>query len=404
MVKGSFKEAANNYFQAIGELVVFHQEQAQNARENAEKTEKFGNYVSLTLICFGFFLAAIIGLLFGRNLSSSLVKISDRLTIGTDHVNKAVSIVAQMSQDLASGSQLQAAAIQETSSAITEISSTVAKNADNTSTSKKSAESSQLDVNEGKTAVENLIQGLDQLETSNQKLFQEMVDNAAKINSLVRIFSEIEMKTKVINDIVFQTKLLSFNASVEAARAGESGKGFSVVAEEVGNLARMSGGASADISTMLKNSVEKVNQIAQETNQSTQLMLTEAKQKFSSIRERVQVCANSFERINASTLQVVQGMSEIHEATVEQNTGMQEISKAVDQLDSSTQAAAATSDKAATAASSLSEEVQSLELVISDLLATVHGEVNADQNLIHFKPASTLNTKHETAFKRAANS
>jgi methyl-accepting chemotaxis protein len=82
-----------------------------------------------------------------------------------------------------------------------------------------------------------------------------------EISSIVKVIAEIGDKTKVINDIVFQTKLLSFNASVEAARAGEQGKGFAVVAEEVGNLATMSGKAAEEISSMLGDSMGKVELI-----------------------------------------------------------------------------------------------------------------------------------------------
>lgn len=64
----------------------------------------------------------------------------------------------------------------------------------------------------------------------------------------------------MINEIVFQTKLLSFNATVEAARAGENGKGFSVVAVEIGKLEQISGNAAKEISELLYNSTKPVSE------------------------------------------------------------------------------------------------------------------------------------------------
>ena len=102
-------------------------------------------------------------------------------------------------------------------------------------------------------------------ETSTE-VIQEIDRGRKEISTIVDMISDIGKRTQIINDIAFQTKLLSFNASVEAARAGEHGKGFSVVAEEVGKLAGMSGEAAKEITRLLNTNVQQARQMTEDSN------------------------------------------------------------------------------------------------------------------------------------------
>lgn len=68
---------------------------------------------------------------------------------------------------------------------------------------------------------------------------------------------KIEKIIKFIGNISNQTNLLSLNAAIEAARAGESGKGFSVVAENIKKLADQTSEALKSISIVIGNIQKK---------------------------------------------------------------------------------------------------------------------------------------------------
>jgi methyl-accepting chemotaxis protein len=75
------------------------------------------------------------------------------------------------------------------------------------------------------------------------------------VGSLGEASEQIGQAVRLVTQIAAQTKLLALNATIEAARAGESGRGFSVVADEVKSLAEQSAraaGAVADQVAMVR--------------------------------------------------------------------------------------------------------------------------------------------------------
>ncbi len=76
---------------------------------------------------------------------------------------------------------------------------------------------------------------------------EESENSANQVNALAETAERIGDVVIMISEIADQTNLLALNATIEAARAGDAGKGFSVVASEVKNLASQTAKATEDI-------------------------------------------------------------------------------------------------------------------------------------------------------------
>ena len=336
-----------------------------------EKSETF--MVSFSLI--GVLVALVASFLLTRSVSNKLTKIAKALGNGNLDLTKMSGDLRERATSLASASREQASSVTETSSSLHEISKMVENNT-------KHAENSTVLVNEsnhviqrGIRTVEELRDKIQSVDNASDKLAGSVEKNNKDLEKIIAVFVEIKDKTNVINDIVFQTKLLSFNASVEAARAGAHGKGFSVVAEEIGNLAKVSGRSAKEITDLLENSLSQVNELVENSQTGLQKSLGENKDQINQsvqISERVQ---EAFEEISEKFKNVLSSSHEVAEASREQQSGVNEINLAMQEISSTI-----------SVANQSSEEVEVSSVKLKNMVDMIAENIKALEAIVGLKP------------------
>jgi methyl-accepting chemotaxis protein len=131
----------------------------------------------------------------------------------------------------------------------------------------------------------------------------------ATINKLGESSAEIGKIIKVITDIAQQTNLLALNATIEAARAGESGKGFAVVANEVKELAKETARATEDISG-------KIEVIQADTTMAVSA-ISEISEIIGSISEIQTTIASAVEEQAATTAEISRSVQDANRGSSE---------------------------------------------------------------------------------------
>ncbi|MGM0417667.1 MAG: methyl-accepting chemotaxis protein [Thermodesulfobacteriota bacterium] len=259
-------------------------------------------------------------------LKESLLFMNEKLnSVVTDvrlisyDIKKGSSDLYSIADQIATGATQQAAAAEQSGSSMEEMGTTLRQNA----------------LNAEETA----------------KIAKEVVsyseEGAEFVNQTVIDMKNIAEKIDVVEEIARQTNLLALNAAIEAARAGEYGKGFSVVAKEVKNLAEKSQKAAVEIADVALGSVSR----ADKTNS-----------VISGVLSRIKRTAELIEEISITT--------------GEQSEAVNHTAEAITNLDEIIQKNAEVSEEMASYARDLSDNSDKLQSVTGFFLVSDHPEIS----------------------------
>jgi methyl-accepting chemotaxis protein len=256
-----------------------------------------------------------------RDMQTGLSTTVAEIAASAEAIASASSEISTGNLDLSHRTEEQAVALERTASSMEQLTSTVRLNAENAQQASTLAGNASQIAEKGGAVVGRVVSTMNQINES-----------AKSIADIIG----------VIEGIAFQTNILALNAAVEAARAGEEGRGFSVVAAEVRNLAQRSAAAAKEIKALITASVERVE------NGST--LATDA--------------GHTMEEVVKAVRRVNDIIGEISAASSEQRAGIEEISRAVSQMDSGTQQNAALVEEATAAAQSLDDQAKVLKRLV----------------------------------------
>lgn len=253
-------------------------------------------------------------------LTASIEEVAQNVDYLTQTVEDVSSSIAQMAasiRQVASGAANLRDASNSTVSAVAEIDASIREVKQNALTTAEIADQVRQDAENGKTAVDSTIAGMAGIRQASSVTAEVIASLSNKAENIGTILA-------VIDGVIDQINLLSLNAAIIAAQAGVHGRGFSVVADEIKELAERTTASTQEIDVLIQ-AVQTETRRAVSAIEQTERVITEGEKLSHNSGAMLNRIVNGIQ-------QATQQTSEIARATEEQSRGIYSIRRAAEQV------------------------------------------------------------------------
>jgi twitching motility protein PilJ len=231
--------------------------------------------------------------------------------------HSAATAIENSTAAMADGASRQTQEIVQASGAVRKMAESIGRVSGTAETAAAAARRTQESASSGATSVLDAVKGMEELRSKVQA-------GAKKIKNLGDRSMEITGIVGTITKISDQTNMLALNAAIEAARAGEHGRGFSVVADQVRQLAERTASATQEIEALVRLIQGETNESVEAIEQQTVVVEEESRivsQAGEALRRITEVSTHSAELI-----------ADINEIAKDQVSGAAGVTTAIEQV------------------------------------------------------------------------
>ncbi|MCP3921840.1 MAG: methyl-accepting chemotaxis protein [Desulfobacterales bacterium] len=286
--------------------------------------------------------------LFIEKLQKVIIEVATNSQKVDSASSELVSIAGKMNTSAGTTSQLSntvSAATEEMSATLNEVATSIDQSTSNTNMVATASE-------ELSSTIEEVAKHSDNARIISEDAVKRSNNASSKMGELGKAVMDIGQITETITDISEQINLLALNATIEAARAGEAGRGFTVVAKEIKELALQTSTATNDIKSKITDvqstttsTVDEINDIARVIDEINNIVsitassVNEQSKATKEITENIAHTSLGIQQINTNaqyssdtSIQIAKDITRVNQSAGEISSDSQQVNSSAENL------------------------------------------------------------------------